>query len=69
MRKFLDLYIVREVMRILLVKAHACKGKESFHVKTKESTCANFVVAVSTEDDEQRGLVVCHNCSSVFYIL
>ena len=31
-------------MKILLVKDHACKGKESFHVKTKDSTCAAFAV-------------------------
>ena len=31
-------------MKILLVKDHARKGKESFHVKTKDSTCAAFAV-------------------------
>ena len=33
-----------KVTKILLVKDHARKGKESFHVKTKDSTCATFAV-------------------------
>ena len=33
-----------EVTKSLFVKDHACKEKELFHVKTKESTCANFEV-------------------------
>ena len=33
-------------MKILLVKDHARKGKESFHVKTKDSTCAAFVIVI-----------------------
>ena len=33
-----------KVTKILLVKGHACKGKELFHVKIKDSTCAVFTV-------------------------
>ena len=42
--KICDYRALSKVMKILLVKDHACKGKESFHVKTKDSTCAAFVV-------------------------
>ena len=36
--------VVSEVTMILYVKDHTCKGKEPFHVKTKESNCADFMV-------------------------
>ena len=43
-RKICDYTVVSKVTKILLVKDHARKGKESFHVKTKDSTCATFAV-------------------------
>ena len=41
-RKIGDYTVLSKVTKILLVKDHARKGKESFHVKTKDSTCAAF---------------------------
>ena len=43
---------------ILLVKDHARKGIEPFHVKSKKSTYANFVIGhfnliIEEEEDEQ----------------
>ena len=35
-----SLSVAPEVTKTLLVKDHPCKGKESFHVKTKETTFA-----------------------------
>ena len=43
-RKIYDYTVVSKVTKILLVKDHARKGKESFHVKTKDLTCAPFAV-------------------------
>ena len=43
-RKICDYTVVSKVTKILLVKDHARKGKESFHVKTKDNTCATFAV-------------------------
>ena len=43
-RKFSIYTVATEVAKILLVKDHAHKEKESFHVKPKESTCATFAV-------------------------
>ena len=43
-RKICNYRALSKVTKILLVKDHACKGKESFHVKTKDSTCAAFAV-------------------------
>ena len=43
-RKICDYTVVSKVTKILLVKDHARKGKESFHVKIKDSTCATFAV-------------------------
>ena len=38
-RSFLIYTVVHEVTKILLIKDHAHKGKELFHVKNKEATC------------------------------
>ena len=43
-RKFPELYSSSKVTKILLVKDHACQGKELFCVKTIESTCATLAV-------------------------
>ena len=50
-------------MKILLVKDHARKGKESFHIKTKDTyTCAAFAVG-------QFFMMQKKYCSCVFYVL
>ena len=43
-RKICDYTVSSKVTKILLVKDHVRKGKESFHVKIKDSTCATFAV-------------------------
>ena len=43
-KEVLDLYLASEVMKILLVKDHTRKWKESFHAKIIESTCATLAV-------------------------
>ena len=43
-RKICDYRALSKVTKILLVKDHTRKGKDSFHVKTKDSTCATFAV-------------------------
>ena len=43
-RKNCDYRALSTVTKILLVKDHARKGKELFHVKTKDSTCAAFAI-------------------------
>ena len=52
-RKICDYIVVSKVTKILLVKDHARKGKESFHVKTKDSTCATFAVCQFKEEEEE----------------
>ena len=57
-----------KVTKILLGQDHAHKGKESFHVKTKDST---FLVSCSTEleNDEQMAVWPISVCNLTVYFI